>query len=174
MTYNPDEYAQYDDEWTRAPDDSGPPSGPVPPGTYQCAVDKVDLKDSQYDGHPQLTLRCKILNGPQTGRFCFPQGSFNPDAIVPTRDGNKAPIEFLKQMITRMELDPPVRSASELVARLAELLDRIIEVKVVRNEKRPDYPRYYVQRFVGMAPEREPGADFDEAYPPPIDDEIQF
>jgi hypothetical protein len=156
MTYNPDELSMYDDDYEQAPEDTGPTLGPVPPGTYQVTVDKAEIKDNEYDGHPKLILQCRIISDKETGRMLFLDGSFNNNAVIPLNGKKVAPIVFLKSMIARLDLNPPPKKASEIAMRLDEVLDRVLELRVKKNPRNPDYPKVYLNRFVCMF---EPGMD---------------
>jgi hypothetical protein len=168
MTYD-DELSSYDDAFNNAPDDTGPPEE-VPPGKYQAVVDKAEITYPKWSAFPRLSLQCRVISGPQKGRMLFPDASFDPEVKVPFGDTKVAPIFFVKQMCVRMELDPPVKSAGEVGDRLRDMLDRILEIKVAKQKKNPEYRDYYVQRFVAMAaPGDEPPPHGDGDYPPDAD-----
>jgi hypothetical protein len=173
MTYNPDELTDYDKDFEDAPEDEGAPGGEVPPGTYQAYVMSARVVDNDYDGHPQLKLQCKIISGPCKGRVLFPQGSFNPEEVIPTKSGPMAPIVFLKQMVSRLGLKVPITRASEIPGRLDEMLDRVLEVKVMERRGNSEKRNYYVQRFVKKLDPHAP-ADAPDNPPPHTDDEIPF
>ena len=150
MTYphTDPELEQYDEAFADAPEPDDKPAGcPVPPGKYQVEIVRA-LVEAGYDGLPQLSLHCKIIGPNQIGRYVFPSASFNAEPCVQTKEGMRAPIEFLKALVARLGMDPPITRASEIPGRLAEMIGRVLEVKVVANPKAPDYPKVYVQRYV--------------------------
>lgn len=178
MTYPHNDLGQYDDDFANAPEDEYT-GGEVPPGTYQAYVMSARVEDSDYDGHPQLKLQCKIIAGPCKNRVLFPQASFNPEDVIPTKNGPVAPIVFLKQMVSRLGLEPPITRASEIPSRLHDMLDQVLEVKVAERKGNSEKRNYYVQRYVGKhspgAPDGAPPHTDDDA--PPVDingDEIPF
>jgi hypothetical protein len=105
---------------------------------------------NDYDHCHQLNLQLKIVSGKFANATLFVRQSFNPEKIIKTAKGEWAPIEFLKQTVARLGLDPVPTTAREVGEAVDQMLDRILEVKVVANESRPEYPKVYVQRFVAM------------------------
>ena len=150
-TYDPSDLEEYDKGFADAPEDDGPRSGPIPPGTYQAQIMKAEIRDSYFQDEnnrkiPELVLHLKLLNGAGQGRWVFPSAQF--DAKPNPMLSDRAPIEFLKSMVAKLGLDPPITKASEIPLRLNDMLDRVIEVKVKANPNKPEYPKVYVQRFV--------------------------
>jgi hypothetical protein len=148
MTFNPDELEEYDDDYQDAPDGNDFPI--VAPGVYQAWVEKAYIDVNDYDHCHQLNLQLKIVKGEFANATLFVRQSFNPAVIIKTAKGSWAPIEFLKQTVARLGLDPQPTTAREVGLAVPQMLDRILEVKVVANEARPEYPKVYVQRFVAM------------------------
>ena len=164
MTYHPDELAQFDTDFAEAPMDDENTGKPVPPGKYQAVIQKAEIRENKYNGYPELNLHCKILDGAGKGQVVFPSGSFDPNP----NDGLKGekPITYLKRLLTRLDLDPPITAASQVPGRLRDMLDMVVEVAVVENKKRPEYPRAYINRAVGrMAPTAERGPGDDDVIP---------
>ena len=162
MTY-PD-MSQYDKGYQDAADQ--PKFRDVPPGTYQAYVERayIDVPDKVDENGdpkaPRFKLQMRITSGEYSGSCLFPSASFDYPEIV-------------KGMVARMELDPVPQTASEVASEetLADMLDRVLEIKVAKNPKNPDFPKLYLQRFVKMLPAHGEGTD----EPPPVgDDDIPF
>jgi hypothetical protein len=148
MTFNPDELGEYDADYQNAPDGTDYPV--VVPGTYQAWVERAYIDINDYDHCHQLNLMLRVVSGEFANAALFVRQSFNPQKIIKTAKGEWAPIEFLKQTVARLGLDPVPQTAVEVGAAVGQMLDRILEVKVVANPTRPEYPKVYVQRFVAM------------------------
>lgn len=176
MTYNPDELEQYDHDFATAKGDDGPNGGRVPPGTYQAQIVKAEIRENTYNHYPELNLHCKIISGPSKGLVVFPSASFDPEPNEGLK-GEK-PITYLKRLVTRLDLKPPITAASQIPGRLQDMLDKIVEVAVVANAKRPEYPRCFLNRCVGAAPKAHRLGTLPDdapAQPAPVgDDEIPF
>ncbi len=160
MTFNPDELDEYNDDYANASDGGDFPV--VAPGTYQAWVERAFIDVNDYDKCHQLNLTLEILGGEFANAKLFVRQSFNPAVIIKTAKGSWAPIEFLKQTVAKLGLDPAPTTAREVGLSVPQMLDRILEVKVVANESRPEYPKVYVQRFVAMLndpPKRTTAAD---------------
>lgn len=152
MTYSPQDYDEaYDDA-------DLPKGGDLPPGTYQAYVERAQIRDG-FDDHPQLSLQCRVLTEEYQGRVLFINNTFNPDLI-----------KYLKQTLNRLEVGSI--KPSELLATpepgqpnkaLATLLDRVVEIAVVRSKKNPAYTNNYINRLVMEQVESKHEA-------PPIDD----
>jgi len=152
MTYN---YEDLDESFTNAPD---PEDGfrTVPPGTYQVYVDRATFDCPDWDPeYPQLKLTCKVVSGDFAGCAVFPSAGCNPEYI-----------QYLKAILVKMGMDP-VPKPSEIEGRLEDMLNRVLEVAVVANKKKPEYPKVYVNRFIRMMDEGESSQTND-------DDEIPF
>jgi len=150
MTYNGNEF---DHDYDNTEAHTGPMS--VPPGTYQVRVDRATFQVPDWEGaeYPRLNLECKIMGGKYAGQMVFPNADCNPEYI-----------KYLKGMLIKLGFDPPPRP-SEISGVLGDIIDMVLEVKVVANKKNPEYPKYYVNRFVKMY---EPGVDEESSGP--VDD----
>jgi hypothetical protein len=150
--------AKYDEEYQNA---EAPKYGLIPAGKYQAWIEKAYIDYPEWSEHPQLKLECRIMSGDYHGKVLFVQQSFDPGFI-----------QYLKATIEAMELDPEVKSASEIEDRCVEMLYRVMEIRVVHkpNKKDPSTPHVncYVQRYIGMRDELM-GADGD-----PELDELPF
>lgn len=171
MTYNPDELSEYDADWdsTKEPDNG---YRDVKPGTYQAFIERAYIDLNDYDNCHQLRLQLSILSGEFSGCKLFCKNSFNPKPIEALN--GVAPIAYLKSAISKMKLEPPVTSASEVGDRLDEMLDRVMEV-TVKAGKDPRYPKVYLNRFVKVLLSEDPPHHTDSDAPlDGIDGEIPF
>jgi hypothetical protein len=136
MTYNYDDLGQYDADFENA---ESPSFGDVPPGTYQAWVERAWIEKRDGAFHPDFKLQCRVVGGEFAGKCLFPSQSFGPDYI-----------KYLKGCLASMDLEPPIKRASEIRHRLDDMLDRVLEIKVV-HKKGDDrtFINYYVQRFIG-------------------------
>lgn len=143
-------YSEFDDDFDRAEVDD---FQIVDPGVYQVCVERAVFDQPDWADYPRLNLKCKILHGPFQGQLLFASGDCNPEWI-----------KYLKGLLVKMGFNPPPRP-SEIPDRLAEMVDRVLEVKVSANRQRPEYPKVYINRFLGMLgdPPIDSGAD-DRAF----------
>jgi hypothetical protein len=162
MTYNPDEnqpytpedLADYDDDFRDAPEPENV-FRDVPVGTYQAYVERATIEPpNQWSDHPRLKLVCKILSGEYQGAALFPDGSFDPEYI-----------QYLKALTVKMGFD--FKSAGEIADSLDLMLDRVLEIAVVKRKSDPTKTNHYVNRFIRMLndPSDEPPPHTDEDDP---------
>jgi hypothetical protein len=142
MTYNYDGLDQYDQDYEQA---EAPSYGDVPAGTYQAWVERAWVDQSDWKDHPDFKLQCRITSADHKGNCIFPSQSFDPEYI-----------KHLKGCINALELDPPITRPSEIRERLEDMLDRVLQIKVVhtkgknREGEEVTYVNAYVQRFICM------------------------
>lgn len=120
----------------------------VKPGVYQVVVEQAMFNQPDWADYPRLQLVCTILHGDFQGSRLFASGDCNPEYI-----------KYLKGMLVKVGFDPPPKP-SEIEENLHKMLDRVLEVKVSENIKRPEYPKVYVNRYVRMIHEN-PSDDED-------------
>ncbi len=153
--YTAEELEQYDGHFNDA-EASDTNFRDVPVGTYQTYVEKAFIDPpNQHNDHPRLKLWCKILNGEYGGAMLFPDGNFDPEYI-----------HHLKGMTIKMGFE--FTSAGEIADSLNDMLDRVLEVAVVKRKKDPTKKNHYVNRFVRML------KDAGEEPPAHGDDELPF
>lgn len=129
--HRPVDLSEFEDAFQAAPDpdpDGGTDRTPVPDGQYQAVVDRVEIKETR-NGDPRLAWTLRIVAGPKSGRLLF-RGN-----MLVTPDNWK----WLKVDLARCGVEP-LRRASDLHARLGDLLDRILEVKVQTRPGRDGKP----------------------------------
>jgi hypothetical protein len=151
MTYDPEM-----EEFDKSFDDAEEPEDgfrEVPEGTYQAYVDRAVFDQPDWADYRRLQLTCKIISGPYEGATVFPSANVNPDYI-----------KYLKAMLIKMGMDPVPRP-SEILGRLPDMLNRILEVYVAKKKEGSKYANCYVNRFVKMLGDR---TSDDE--PPPHSD----
>ena len=135
MTFNGNEF---DDDFDNTEAHTGLEQ--IPPGTYQVRIDRATFEVPDWEGaeYPRLNLECKVIGGERAGGMVFPNADCNPEYI-----------KYLKGMLVKLGFNPPPKP-SEISGRLEEMIDMVLEVKVVANKKNPEYPKVYINRFVCM------------------------
>lgn len=105
----------------------------VPDGTYQVAVDKVEVTRARSSGRPMLKWTLRILGPTHAGRLLWRHN------VMATPEN----IRWLKQDLATCGLQ--LAKLSELPARLGELLDVKLEVA---KRTRGDNTNVYLNRRI--------------------------
>ena len=135
----------YDDEYTHSEE---PDFEPIPDGTYQVEVHRVELTKSKTSGHPMLKWTLRILAPRHQGRLLW-----HNTVIVSGKN-----IWWIKKDLQTCGL--VLARLSELPRRLDELLD--IKLEVTKRTK-GDYENVYFNNMIAEAdPQWANTEDLDE------------
>jgi hypothetical protein len=96
--------------------------GVIPDGTYQVFVDGVKLTETKGSGKPMLAWTFKIMGGDMEGRLLFKNSVITEETLG-----------YIKTDLSICELH--LKKFSDLSARVFELLNMHLEIKVVNKTK---------------------------------------